>query len=192
MSLPEYTFLFSLLDSRQPRTNRKLHIRRLYDVLQLCIQRRDFERATRAWSILARCKEMEWKSLWPIGLVILGHNTSAESSSGSDVEYLRAMMLQHPDEREYILSELVLRLLHSQKPRQALDELELYLPSFPYQDNAALHIYAGLSALDLSISGSEKVANPGLLREAQTHFDHAKALEPDNLVVLADLEKVRM
>ena len=71
-----------------------MHIRRLYDLLQLCIQRHDYERAEHAWAILARCKEVNWKSLWPIALII--KNTSREP--GQDVEFLRTMMLQHPDE----------------------------------------------------------------------------------------------
>ena len=34
------------------------------------------------------------------------------------------------------------------------------------------------------------VSNPTLLRDAQTHFDHAKALNPDNDLAQAFLEKV--
>jgi len=102
------------------------------------------------------------------------------------------MMLQYPDDREAILKELVFRLIRAGKCREALDELELYLPSFPYQDNPTLHIYAGLASLYLAqpASGSARTPDSILLRDAQTHFDHAKALDPDNDLPQAFLEKI--
>jgi len=69
-----------------------------------------------------------------------------------------------------------------------LDELDLYLPSFPYQDNPTLHNYAGLTSLYLAQSTS--VSDSILLRDAQSHFDHAKALDPDNDLAKAFLEKI--
>lgn len=83
-----------------------------------------------------------------------------------------------------------------------------YLPSFPYQDNPTFHIYAGLTSLYLAqpTSGLEcpvkllyycclnsllaSTLDSILLRQAQTHFDHAKALDPDNDLPQAFLEKV--
>jgi hypothetical protein len=93
MSSDEHKFLFASLGSKRPLSTRQVHIRRLYDLLQLCIQRHDYERANRAWAILARCKEVQWKTLWPIALVIMG-----EDAAQRDIEFLRSMMLQHPDE----------------------------------------------------------------------------------------------
>lgn len=97
MSSDEHRFLFASLGSKRRLTTRQVHIRRLYDILRLCIQRHDYERAKRAWAILARCKEVEWKSLWPTALLIIGSNASS-SETGKDTEFLRTMMLQHPDE----------------------------------------------------------------------------------------------
>src|SRR5580765_2212935 len=97
MSSNDHRFLFASLESKRPLTTRQLHIRRLYDLLQLCIHRHDYERAKRAWAILARCNEVEWKSLWPTALLIIGGNPTA-LGTGQDTEFLRTMMLQHPDE----------------------------------------------------------------------------------------------
>ena len=49
-----------------------------------------------------------------------------------------------------ILRELVLRLIQAGKHRRALDELDLYLPLFPFHDNPVMHAYAGLLALYLA------------------------------------------
>jgi len=149
MSADDHDFLFSPLNPKPPNSARKVHIRRLYDVFQLCLHRNDFPRARRAWTILARCKEVDWKMMWTTGVLLLGENSGTQPNEKS-VEFLSTMLRQYPDERENILLELVLRLIHSEMYRKALDELELYLPSLPYQDNPVLHVYAGLISLYLA------------------------------------------
>ncbi|OBZ76820.1 hypothetical protein A0H81_03957 [Grifola frondosa] len=116
------------------------------------------------------------------------------------VKFLTAMMRQHPDERESILKELILRLINSELYRQAMEELELYLPSFPYQDNPVFHLYAGLISLYLAqpssnlflgeefTNGSDWDAN--LVRDAQGRFERAKALDPTNVVAIAFLDQL--
>lgn len=69
--------------------------------------------------------------------------------------------------RELILKELTLRLIRAGMHREALDELDLLvilrpavqaglmvpnrnLPTFPFQDNPVLHVYAGLLAVYLA------------------------------------------
>lgn len=115
------------------------------------------------------------------------------------INFLTAMMIQRPQERETILKELLLRLIQGGQHRKALDELELYLPSLPYQDNPVLHIYAGLLCLYLAqpktvelVSGGqgEDSWNPSLLRDAQSHLERAKALDPDNTVATTFLDKL--
>ncbi|TFY78723.1 hypothetical protein EWM64_g5293 [Hericium alpestre] len=192
MSRPQQTFLFSSLDGKTPLTARKVHIRRLYDVFQLCVQRHDRPRARRAWSILVRCKEVDWKDMWKSCLFILGDGQiSAAGERDRRAEFLRMLLLR-------------IRM------REALDELELYLPSFPYQDNPVLHIYAGLMCLYLAQPAEEGMSprniirdtllssalrkdrpfNPSLLRDAQGHLERAKILDPDNIVAQAFLEKL--
>ena len=93
-----HTFLFSSLDSKQPSTARKVHLRRLYDILQLSFQRHQFQRAKRVWAILIHCKEIDWKVLWNVGLCILNEDTTNEGGERVAVEYLRSMMFQCPDD----------------------------------------------------------------------------------------------
>lgn len=97
MSSRDHTFIFASLNSRTPTTARKVHIRRLYDVLQLSIQRNDFPRAKRAWAILARCKEMNWKTMWATGLHLVGEGLDEEEDTSRRIEYLRTVMLHHLD-----------------------------------------------------------------------------------------------
>jgi len=97
MPFNNHTFLFSSLDSKQPSTARKVHIRCLYDILQLSIQRHQFQRAKRVWAILVHCKEIDWKGLWNVGLHILSEDTTSDGGEHVAVEYLRSMMLQCPD-----------------------------------------------------------------------------------------------
>ena len=97
----EHSFIFSSLGSKQPGTARKTHIRRLFDVLQLCIQRHDWDRAKRAWAILARCREVDWRTLWRTSVLLLGeHDTDTDDTRahGDRVRFLTVMMRQHPDE----------------------------------------------------------------------------------------------
>lgn len=87
------SFLFEL-DSIRATSARKVHLRRLYDVLQLSLQRHDVTRARRAWSILSRCPEIDWKRMWLTGVRVLGVQLHDTDSSASRIVYLRAMMLQ--------------------------------------------------------------------------------------------------
>ena len=102
MPSDDHVFLFASLDSKPPLTTRKVHIRRLYDILQLSIQRQDFERAKRVWAILVHCKEIDWKALWTMGLLILERDSS-ESNEKNEVEFLRTIMLQYPDDVRFNL-----------------------------------------------------------------------------------------
>ncbi|KAF8631621.1 hypothetical protein AX15_002363 [Amanita polypyramis BW_CC] len=190
MSSDDHTFLFASLQSKRPFTARKVHIRRLYDLLQLCIHRQDFVRARRAWAILARCKEVQWRTLWTTSLLLVGTGLHGVDSGEEKVHYLRALMLQHLDDREAILTEVIHCLIRSGRYKEALDELELYLPSFPYQDNPILHAYAGLLSLYLSQEASKDPSRcSAFRREAQSHFGHAIELDADNFVAQAFIQK---
>lgn len=95
----EHSFLFTCRDSKQPTTARKVHIRRLYDVLQLCLQRGDFLRAKRAWAILSRCKGINWKTMWKLGVQLSGEQAQYDMERNEQkIKFLGATMRQHPDE----------------------------------------------------------------------------------------------
>ncbi|KAJ4479320.1 hypothetical protein J3R30DRAFT_3477521 [Lentinula aciculospora] len=176
-----------------PLTARKVHVRRLYDVLQLSIHRNDLPRARRAWSILARCKEISWTTMWNTAIYLV-EETSYGDDSSRKIELLRDMMLHYPDQRVAVIKELIFRLIFSGRQREALDELELYLPSFPYQDNPVLHVYAGLLCFYLSQenldSETSTTFQPGLMREATAHLERAQVLDPGNIVAVSFLHKI--
>ncbi|KAK0190717.1 hypothetical protein F5146DRAFT_1137545 [Armillaria mellea] len=179
-------FLFHSLDVGPRLSARKLHICRLYDVLELSLLRNELTRARKAWAILARCKEIHWTTMWTTAVRVLGDETFDEHDSSKKISFLHEMMLRLPDKRETILKEIILRSIMAGQFRKALDEVELYLPSFPYQDDPVLHNYAGLLSLYLfqsSLNGvDDNVLNHSLLRNAQVHFQGAKALDSDNVI----------
>ncbi|EKM80026.1 hypothetical protein AGABI1DRAFT_57384, partial [Agaricus bisporus var. burnettii JB137-S8] len=184
-----HNFLFASLDSKLPHTSRRVHIRRLYDILQLCIQRNDVVRASRAWAILVQCKEFRWDEHWATGLYILNGGGVSSENIPQRINYLRAMMLRDTDKEE-MLKELILLYIMSSRYQDALDELELYLPSFPYQDNPILHIYAGLLSLQLAQKRDAHTLGQSLLRDAQAHLNQAKTVDPSNTVAEAFLHRI--
>ena len=96
----EHKFLFTSLGDKKPLTARKVHIRRLYDLLQLCIQRNDMVRAKRTWTILLWCKEIDWKFMWSTGIQLLGDQNARDDSANDllKLAFLRTVMPQCPDE----------------------------------------------------------------------------------------------
>ncbi|KAF8507834.1 hypothetical protein BU17DRAFT_100226 [Hysterangium stoloniferum] len=203
---PGQEYLFDSLGSTSPNSSRKVHIRRLVDLLELCIHRRDWPRAKRAWAVLTRCPEFEWQKMWQTGLLLATSLDDALDIDNADprrLDYLRVMMLRCPENRVSILQELLLQLINGGQHREALDELELYLPSFPFQDNAVLHMYAGLLYLflaDLHIShenasshatGKAPTLNPQYLRECKTHLRRASELDPSHPVPTSLLQHLQ-
>ena len=87
-------YLFSFPYGKLPQTTRGEHIRRLYDVIMLSIGSGKLDRARKAYAILVRCREVKWAKLWRLGMFLL----SESNEERRDVEYLRAMLLQHPEE----------------------------------------------------------------------------------------------
>ncbi|KAF7432926.1 hypothetical protein PC9H_004870 [Pleurotus ostreatus] len=192
----DHSFIFSDGVQVAASSARKVHIRRLHDLLHLLIQRRDNERARLAWSILARCKEADWMVMWSTALLILSNespssNTRDESRS---IEFLRIMMLQYPNDREAILQELIISLINASKYQEALSELDLYLPTFPYQENPMLHMFAGMLSLYLAqpTSDASSTYNHSQLREAESHFKRAVLLDPESSIASAFLSRVRV
>ncbi|KAI9466960.1 hypothetical protein BJY52DRAFT_1235513 [Lactarius psammicola] len=206
MNLHDYcsTFLFNSFDWKAPSTARKVHIRRVLDILHLSIQRRDLPRARKAFGLLSRCEEIEWTVIWKLALLLLADELPTPGGAprtAKQINFLRVMMLQHPEEREALVQELVLSLVIAGRERDALDELELYLPSLPYQENPVLHTYAGLLGLRLAVfadadlsRGAQGQKNDDvkqkLLREARQHLEHAQALDPEGVVAQAFIHKI--
>lgn len=94
------SFLFASPDGKLPSSARKVHIRRLGDILHLSIQRGDLPLAQRAFALLSRCEEIEWMVIWKIGLLLLAVDPPPGDILGTEkhIQFLRVMMLQHPEE----------------------------------------------------------------------------------------------
>ncbi|GJJ07183.1 hypothetical protein Clacol_001383 [Clathrus columnatus] len=124
------SFLFTSLEDKAPSSSRKVHIRRLVDLLYICIHKQDWNKAGRAWVILTQCSEFNWQSVWQFGIIFASslsrrnENVTASADSRS-LEYLRIAMLRLPLKRVDILQEIVVQLINQEQYRQALEELEL-------------------------------------------------------------------
>jgi RNA polymerase I-specific transcription initiation factor RRN11 len=115
MSTSDHDFLFASLGDKPPQTARKIHLRRLYDILQLSIQRHDLDRARRAWAILVRCRELDWKTTWKTSLYLLDQQDVDDESMGA-VDFLKSMTRQHSENVRHLLgSEHLLRASLSAK-----------------------------------------------------------------------------
>jgi hypothetical protein len=83
-------------------------------------------------------------------------------------------------------------ILHETSPPTY--HVDRYLPSFPYQDNPVLHIYAGSICLYMSQdpdSRKDHKSPEGLLAEAKAHLNRVITIDPDNCVAHIFLDQVR-
>ncbi|KAH9813768.1 hypothetical protein DFH28DRAFT_895821 [Melampsora americana] len=191
---------------------RKLHLRRLFDLLHLCLLRHDYNRADRIWRVLIRCRELDFGQLWHLGLRILfsssgqvdGDEDHRLSKLDTSLKYLKACQSLDPQECSKILIEYICTLTSLGRHRHALDELELYLSLTPYSQHAALHQYAGMLALFLAQPlASDEVMNDQVVNiptymatistsayfgRARAYFDRAHGLDPTSLVAANYLE----
>ncbi|OCF78565.1 hypothetical protein I204_00505 [Kwoniella mangroviensis CBS 8886] len=137
---------------------RKRWIQNLIDLLHFSLLKGDIERAKRAWSILVRCREVNWKSRWYWGLLILSSSSSTSNggfdpqSQGREVErWLNGLRVSAREEdKPSLLHALVLHLIKSGQYRHAYDQLETYLSSYPFLLSGPLHTYAGLLSFYLA------------------------------------------
>lgn len=97
MSSDPYKFLFAYPNAKQTLSARKVHIRRLYDILELSVHRDDLVRAKKAWSILVRCKELNWKVMWKTGALLVGEHEDSAATAKVRLGYLTTIMLQFPE-----------------------------------------------------------------------------------------------
>ncbi|CAH7682042.1 hypothetical protein PPACK8108_LOCUS14737 [Phakopsora pachyrhizi] len=195
--------------------HRKLHIRRLFDMLHICEMRRDVDRAKRIWSILIRCREVNFSQVWDLGLRLLHlpHPHSFKGSYDADIEivdkylgYLKACQNLSTQESSKILMEYLCVLVSVGRRTEALDEVELYLSVLPHSQHSGLHEFAGMIALsipqpDTSLLELEEVScepqtvtvsisNSPYFMRAKAYFERAQVLDPSSLVSIGYLKLV--
>lgn len=124
-----------------------------------------------------RCKEVDWRSRWQWGLALLNANSDSQpntlsvgpgdndrteqwlrslrpSAPGDEVSHddthssrrIRLTIIQKP----LLLHALILHMIRNARYREALEELETYLTSYPYILSGILHTYAGMIAFYLA------------------------------------------
>ena len=138
-----HRFLFSLAGLRSADSARKVTIRRVYDVCMRSLCLGEVERAKKAFGILLRCREFDWKDSWSLAIYMLNaHDPEREDAFFlSQVEQLRSLMLQDPTrvgyslsarartelipQREELLNEVLQVLIQNGRYTEALDEIEL-------------------------------------------------------------------
>ncbi|WWD20637.1 hypothetical protein CI109_105113 [Kwoniella shandongensis] len=143
---------------------RRVYIQNLTDLLHACLLRGDLDRAKRAWAILIRCREVDWKSRWNWGLLILSHGSDSAQPTfadyeGQDVErWLGSLRIAAKNnEKPLFLHAVVLHLIKHGRYRQALEEISTYINSYPYILSSSLHTYAGLLSFYLAQPTSQRV-----------------------------------
>ncbi|WVQ63239.1 uncharacterized protein L199_001390 [Kwoniella botswanensis] len=161
---------------------RKRWIQNLIDLLHFSLLKGDIERAKRAWSILVRCREVNWKSRWYWGLLILSSSSSSTSndgyesqSQGREVErWLNGLRVSAREEdKPSLLHALVLHLIKSGQYRHAYDQLETYLSSYPFLLSGPLHTYAGLLSFYLAQPPSLRLDGQSLPISSSFHDKQA-------------------
>ncbi|KAL7422710.1 hypothetical protein Q5752_002001 [Cryptotrichosporon argae] len=156
-----------------PPAVRAAYIRNLAACVRACVLRGDVARARRAWALLVRCREVDWRERWHWGLYLLNAVSesvaTAASGQGRQGEtYLKTLQIASAEgERPMILHALVLHLIQHDRHRDALSELETYLPSYPYLSSSTLHTYAGMLAFYLAQPVARRRTRASRSRAAQ-------------------------
>ncbi|KAG8716248.1 hypothetical protein FRC08_009701 [Ceratobasidium sp. 394] len=193
-------------------SSRKQHIRFTYDLLHVCLQRGDLARARRAWSILVKCPEIDLRTIWQVGLALIPREGEENEKKGratrEHVGYLKRVRLQIPDMQETLLKETVLALIDMGEYQEALDELDLYIVTMPFDQNTVLHIYAGMLWLYTAQPRREHEESEdetpeddrgsidtrgwdvARIASSKRHFRRALALDPDNTFARGFLDRL--
>ncbi|OCF45669.1 hypothetical protein I317_00572 [Kwoniella heveanensis CBS 569] len=176
---------------------RRRWIQNLVDALHYCLLKGDIERAKKAWAILIRCREVDWKARWNWGLLVLSSSTTAPSDStqngysytqmsqftqdyeGKEVErWLNSLRVSAREEdKPSLLNGLVLHFIKHGQYRRALDQLETYLSSYPFLRSGPLHTYAGLLSFYLAQPVSSRVEDQKPLAAADLDEEDANVGE---------------
>ncbi|WFD07253.1 protein-serine/threonine phosphatase [Malassezia vespertilionis] len=173
---------------------RRRHVRRLYDLLQLTILRNDKQRAARCLYLLLRMREWRPVELWKFGLKVAAMPDALESHR--PLAYLQQISRTRTELRPYVLPFLVRELVFVQRYEDALEEITSVISVYPYRHIPQLHTYLGLLTLyigasrhpaDAQLTASPSLLVPSLLslhvapqvrRMALHHFENAIKVAP--------------
>lgn len=129
---------------------------------------------------------MDIRSTWKWALPVLALVSRPESSGNAvaveDLQnqmpasatqvYLRKMLVAaHQWQKPDILIALVVHLIKQGQAEQALDEIELYLPNFPFALSAIIHTYAGLISFYLAQPPDSRAATDSMTQPSPRGYD---------------------
>ncbi|WFD44844.1 hypothetical protein MPSI1_003515 [Malassezia psittaci] len=135
---------------------RRRHVRRLYDLLQLQLLHNDHKRAARCLRLLLRSTEWRPIELWTMGLEVVG---MAHNKSEYCTRYLQQLSRARPVLRPYLFPHLIREWIATERYDEAVEELNSVITSFPYRHNPQLHAYLGLLTLFMGTSDSRGKAS---------------------------------
>ena len=115
-------FVFASLDpSSSSSSARSVHLRRLCDILHLSIQRGDLLLAQRSFALLSRSEGVQWPAIWKLALIILAADEHPPAydilGTPKRIEFLRLMMLRHPEQVRTQLSPTTFVRFRIPRPR---------------------------------------------------------------------------
>ena len=95
------------------KTDRQYHIDKLIDILFYSAHAGDIARAKRAWTILLRCKEFDWKSNWTVGILLLHEREDGSDNSEVVFNYIRRFMLSQKTDVSGKISVFLVKVVRS-------------------------------------------------------------------------------
>ncbi|KAL2312980.1 RNA polymerase I-specific transcription initiation factor rrn11 [Schizosaccharomyces pombe] len=164
------------LPSRRYKTR---HIDALCSLMHLCLLRKDYPRASRAFSLLLRSKSVDISKLWNIGLEIL-NKVNPEASS----EYMERLIARYPARpsitnsypnrnAEHFFPAYIMLLIQRQEYNKAMKLLDEYLLLPPYNQNPALHEYSGMLCFELAKEEASESERTKWIEKAKYNFSNA-------------------
>lgn len=171
---------------------RRLHIRRTFDLLQLMLLRHDMDRAGRCLNILLKSQEWRPLELWKWGLQVI---TLSDGEDDLALQYLQRISRTRPVLRPFTLPFLIREWIVNGNYQKAHEELTNVITSYPHRQNPQLHTYLGLLTLyaaSAHASFPEKNDSPSplvpasipadfpvqALQTARVHFENAIKMAP--------------
>ncbi|EEB05669.1 RNA polymerase I transcription factor subunit Rrn11 [Schizosaccharomyces japonicus yFS275] len=170
-----------------PKSLRLQHIENLRTLLHLCLLRADYPRAFRAFSLLLRCRSVDIRLLWKIGLELLNELEPSKAR-----EYLQRLIARFPAipgrhktsiDAHSFFPALVLLQIKMGEYGQAISSLDEYLLSAPFNENQPLYVYSAMLSLEMANREENHYERGRWLEKARQQFakaDEMRLLETPN------------
>lgn len=140
-------------------SHRRKHLRRCYDLIHVCLQRRDVGNAARFLRVVLAAHEWTTDEGWRLALLLLTlHGQTNEGNEGSSsrgrLEYLQTLDLHSsaPFKATYLTTALVTEYIHANRLSDAIELLEQRINIHPYKSQPELHTLLGMLYLFVGLT----------------------------------------